>query len=110
MSTKPSALLTARLVAEVKAIDVEMANLTEERAKRVRLLAKHDTGKHLTPEGTFTVSENNVYDKDAILAALSPGQVKRCSVLRLDNPTVKRLYPDAYAGAKVNKGHKVSVA
>jgi len=59
--------------------------------------------------GSFVVSENNTYDETVMRETLSPGQVRRCSVSRLDKATVKRLYPDVYAAAKRTLGRKVTI-
>lgn len=102
----------ANLVAEVKAIDKEIARLTAEKRIRTEALAAsvgNTPGKRVTESGTFTVAESNTYSEDAMRAALSPGQVRRVSKSVLDKPTVKRLYPEVYAAAKVPNGVKVTI-
>lgn len=72
--------------------------------------AMNTPGKHIVGTvGSYTVSENNTYDEMTIRAQLSPGQVKRCTVPKLDKAVVKRLYPAVYDAAKKNNGVKVSI-
>lgn len=101
-----------KVLAEVKALDVAIAKLQAERATRTTMLANmvgNQPGKVSLDEGHFTVSENNVYSEDTMRANLLPGQVRRCTVPKLDKATVKRLYPAVYAQAKENRGVKVSI-
>lgn len=100
-----------KTLAEVKAIDAEIATLQAERKTRIDALARMAgaTGKVVLDTGSFTVSENNTYDEAAMRAALLPGQVRRCTVPRLDKAAVKRLYPSVYAAAKRQNGVKVSI-
>jgi hypothetical protein len=103
---------THTILAEANAIKAEIARLQDELSKRTAMLAAavgNSTGKHVTENGSFTVSENNTYDEAAMRALLLPGQAQRCSVSRLDKATVKRLYPDVYSRAKRNNGVKVSL-
>jgi hypothetical protein len=100
------------VLAEANALKAEIDRLTAEYRARTALLATlvgNATGKHSTESGSFTVSENNTYDEAAMREALSPGQVRRCSVARLDKAAVKRLYPAVYAAAKRENGVKVSL-
>src|SRR5690606_11421240 len=95
-----------KVLAEVKAIDAEIARLQAERATRVTILAKEANekpGKVTLENGSFTVRENNTYDEKVMRDNLLPGQVRRCTVPKLDKATVKRLYPNVYAMAKMNK-------
>lgn len=110
MSRPLSAAAADASVEMVKHFDAKIAELQAERAKHIERLKRLAPGKHTFPHGTVTVSENNVYDTDAIVAALSPGQVKRCTKAVVDKAVVKRLYPEAYNGAKENRGYKVSVS
>lgn len=99
-------------LAEVKAIDAEIARLQAERAARVEILAKEAgerPGKVTLDNGSFTVRENNTYDEKVMRENLLPGQVRRCTVPKLDKATVKRLYPEVYAMAKVNRGVSVAI-
>ena len=101
-----------KVLAEVKALDVEIARLQAERANRTAILAAeagHNPGKVTLDTGTYTVRENNTYDEDTMRANLLPGQVKRCTVPKLDKAAVKRLYPGVYAQAKQNKGVSVTI-
>lgn len=101
-----------KVLAEVKALDVEIARLQAERATRVAVLAAeadHQPGKVNLDAGSFTVRENNTYDEAVMRENLLPGQVKRCTVPRLDKATVKRLYPAVYAAAKRNNGVSVTI-
>ena|SRR6478735_4043851 len=70
-------------------------------------------GKHTVSDGdatvSFTVSENNRYDQDAMVAALKPGQLSRVQVRKVDNALVKGLYPDVHKAAKVFGGYKVTL-
>jgi hypothetical protein len=101
--------------AEIKALDAAMESLaTERKAKVARLVTlnggESNTGKVTLPDGSFTVSENNTYPDEAIRAALTEGQAKRCEKRVLDKAKVKALYPNVYAAAKVQNGVKVTVA
>ncbi len=101
-----------KVLAEVKALDKEIARLQAERSIRVDTLAAeagHNPGKVTLDTGSFTVRENNTYNEDDMRAALLPGQVKRCTVPKLDKATVKRLYPAVYAAAKRQNGVSVSI-
>lgn len=100
------------LLAEARALKAEIARLEGELKTRTDALAEsvgNATGKVVTPEGTFTVRENNTYDEAAMRDALLPGQVRRCTVPKLDKATVKRLYPDVYAKAKRQNGVSVTI-
>lgn len=102
----------ASVVAEANALKLEIARLNGELAERNAYLAKavgEVTGRHLTEAGSFTVSENNTYSEDAMRANMLPGQVKRCSVSKLDKAAVKRLYPEVYSAAKQPHGVKVTL-
>lgn len=95
-----------KLKAQIATLQAELSEQTAALAD----LVDNQTGQHIVPGvGSFTVSENNTYPTDVIKAQLSPGQVKRVSVLKVDNAVVKRLYPEAYAAAKQTNGVKVSV-
>lgn len=101
-----------KVLAEVKAIDAEIARLQADRAARVAILAKEakeQPGKVTLDAGSFTVRENNTYDEKVMRENLLPGQVKRCTVPKLDKATVKRLYPSVYAMAKKNNGVSVTI-
>lgn len=101
-----------KVLAEVKALDVEIARLQAERATRVAILAaeaNHKPGKVDLDAGSFTVRENNTYDEKVMRENLLPGQVKRCTVPKLDKATVKRLYPNVYAMAQRKNGVSVSI-
>lgn len=101
-----------KVLAEVKALDSEIARLQAERATRVALLAAEagqKPGKVTLDAGSFTVRENNSYSEDDMKAALSPGQIRRCSVSRLDKQAVKRLYPHVYNAAKKQNGVSVTI-
>lgn len=101
-----------KVLAEARAIKAEIARLEAELATRTAMLAAEagqNPGKHDLPSGSFTVRENNTYSEDAMRDALLPGQVKRCSVTRLDKATVKRLYPEVYAAAKQPRGVSVTI-
>ena len=103
---------TDTLLAEARAIKAEIARLERELKVRTEALAsavRNVPGKHDTDEGSFTVRENNTYSEDAMREALLPGQVKRCSVLRLDKAAVKRLYPNVYEAAKRPNGVSVTI-
>lgn len=105
-------LFATNLVAEIKAIDLEMEKLKAERDRRVNALigtAKEASGKFVVDSGSFTVSENNTYDDAAILAALKPGQIRLVQKKVVDKAKVKALYPAVYARAKVRKGFKVTI-
>lgn len=100
------------LLAEVKAIDTEIAKLQAHRAAKVASLAasvRNMPGKVILDTGSFTVSENNTYDEAVMRENMLPGQVRRCTVPKLDKATVKRLYPAVYAKAQKKNGVKVSV-
>ena len=103
---------TDTLLAEARAIKAEIARLEKELKVRTDALASavgYTPGKHETDEGPFTVRENNTYDEDAMREALLPGQVRRCTVPRLDKATVKRLYPKVYEAAKRPNGFAVTI-
>lgn len=99
-------------VSAVKSLDAEIARLQAQRSQYVAniLAATRGTGKVPVGITSITVSENNVYSEDAMREALLPGQVRRCSVLKLDKATVKRLYPAVYEAARENRGRKVTIA
>lgn len=101
-----------KVLAEVKALDVEIARLQSERANRVAILAAeadNTPGKVNLDAGSFTVRENNTYDENVMRENLLPGQVKRCTVPKLDKATVKRLYPAVYAMAQKKNGVSVTI-
>lgn len=101
-----------KVLAEVKALDSEIARLQSERANRVAILAAeagHNPGKVSLDNGSFTVRENNTYDENVMRENMLPGQVKRCTVPKLDKATVKRLYPNIYAMAKKANGVSVTI-
>lgn len=101
-----------KVLAEVKALDVEIARLQAERATRVAILAAeagHQPGKVSLDAGHFTVRENNTYDEAVMRENLLPGQVRRCTVPKLDKATVKRLYPAVYAAAQRKNGVSVTI-
>jgi len=103
---------TDTLLAEARAIKAEIARLEKELKVRTEALAsavRNVPGKHETDEGSFTVRENNTYSEDAMRAALLPGQVRRCTVPKLDKAAVKRLYPSVYAAAKRQNGVSVTI-
>lgn len=84
----------------------ELDFLTGKLAERVDFA----TGQHVVSGvGSFTVSENNTYPEEAIKAQLSPGQVKRVSVLKVSNSVVAKLYPAVYEAAKKRNGYKVAL-
>ena len=101
------ARIAADDMAEAKArYDAHIAALVE--------MVGSETGTHTvsfidSTDGKFVVSENNTYDKDVMLGALLPGQVRRCSKTVLDSAMVKAAYPQVYAQAKQSKGVKVSL-
>jgi hypothetical protein len=98
-------------VAAARILDRQIAKLQAERKAHLSIVEPLvETGRH-TVEGQdpFTVSENNVYDEAVIRASLKPGQLRRVSILKVDKPSVKRLYPDAYNGAKDNRGVKFTL-
>ena len=92
------------ILAEARAIQAEIVRLQAELKVRTTALAASvgdAPGKHTTSNGTFTVSENNTYDEEAMRAALLPGQVRRCSKMRLDKAMVKQ---EAWAAAINSSG------
>lgn len=94
-----------RLKAQIDALTVEFKTHTA-------ILATAGSGKHQTDHGTFLVSENNTYDEDQIVQALSKGQFMKVSERKLSKPLVKILYPKIYEAAKVRsttQPFKVSV-
>jgi hypothetical protein len=90
----------------IEALDSETRVLTAELARR-----KGEVSGTYTVDGvgTFTISENNTYPEEAIVAALTPGQVKRCEVRKVSNALVKANYPAVYAAARKANGFKVAV-
>ena len=103
---------TDTLLAEARAIKAEIARLEKELKVRTDALASavgYTPGKHETDEGPFTVRENNTYDEDVMRANLLPGQVRRCTVPKLDKAAVKRLYPNVYAMAQKKNGVSVTI-
>lgn len=104
---------TQTLLAEANAIKAEIARLEGELKVRTVALAAsvgNTPGKVETETGSFTVRENNTYDEKVMRENLLPGQIRRCTVPKLDKATVKRLYPEVYAKAKVSKGVSVTLA
>lgn len=106
---------TALAVRNIKKIDRRIAALTAERegfAQALRDLGPSmGTGKHVTPNGSFTISENNTYPVGSMEAVLLPGQRNLCFKPRaLDPAKVKALFPAVYASAKVHHGFKVTVS
>ena len=99
-------------VEAISDIDSQIAVLQASRSGWVEVLIGSTEGTGaITIDGTkVTFSENNVYSEDIMREGLLPGQVRRCSVLKLDKATVKRLYPSVYETAKENRGRKVSVS
>ena len=89
-----------------------IADLNAEQAADLAVLAclPPQTGKvEVEGLGSFTVSENNTYDETTMREALSPGQVRRCSVAKFDKGAAKRLYPDVYLASKRALGRKVTL-
>lgn len=104
--------VVATNITNVRLLDQQIAILKAQRDAHISLITPliTETGRQ-TVEGQdpFTVSENNVYDEAVILASLKPGQVRRVSVSKVDKPTVKRLYPAVYNGAKETRGLKFTI-
>lgn len=103
---------TDTMLAEARAIKAEIARLEGELKVRTDALASavgNTPGKHTTDEGSFTVRENNTYSEDDMRANLLPGQVRRCTVPKLDKATVKRLYPAVYSAAQRKNGVSVTI-
>lgn len=103
---------TDTLLAEARAIKAEIARLEGELKVRTEALAaavRNAPGKHVTDEGSFTVRENNTYDEAVMRENLLPGQVRRCTVPKLDKAAVKRLYPAVYAKAQRKNGVSVTI-
>lgn len=73
------------------------------------ILARAGSGKHTTDHGSFQVSENNAYDDETIINALTRGQFMKCSQRKLVKALVKVHYPNIYEAAKQRRGFKVSV-
>lgn len=102
----------ASVHAEALALKAEIARLEGELKTRTAILAGiagHTPGRHSTETGSFTIRENNTYSEDDMRDALLPGQVRRCSVMRLDKAAVKRLYPAVYAAAQRKNGVSVTL-
>lgn len=105
-------LFEATLVAEVKAIDATIASLQEKRKHRIAALlgcANETTGKRVTAEGSYTISENNTYSESAMVAALRPGQMRLVQKKVIDRSKVKALYPKVYEESKKRNGFKVTI-
>lgn len=104
--------MVAKNLTSVRILDAEIAILKAQREAHINIITPliTETGRQ-TVEGQkpFTVSENNTYDEAVILASLKPGQVRRVSILKVDKPTVKRLYLPVYNSAKVNHGLKFTI-
>lgn len=115
VSLKKSSAVLVDTVAEAKAVKASMALLQVQldrlNAQIVTLNGGVDIlGKvTLTNGDAFTISEVNTYNKDAMTAALKPGQVRLCQKTELDSAKVKALFPEVYKAAKVNKGVKVTL-
>lgn len=106
LSTEQILTNALRIKKELAYKKAELDLLTAKLAER----ALNTPGKHVVGTvGSYTVSENNTYDQTVITANLSPGQIRRCTVPKLDNSVVAKLYPQAYAAAKKNNGVKVSI-
>lgn len=103
---------THTLLAEANAIKAEIARLERELRIRTEALAAsvgNAPGKVTTESGSFTVRENNTYDEAVMRENLLPGQVRRCTVPKLDKAAVKRLYPAVYEKAKRQNGVSVTL-
>lgn len=103
---------TADLYLRAREVKMQIAVLEAELANLTAVLASTppEVGKvEVEGIGSYVVSENNTYDETTIRESLTPGQVKRCSVAKLDKAVVKRLYPDVYAAAKRTIGRKVTI-
>lgn len=107
--------IASRLYTEAQMLRAERERIDREYRTRTTALAAmvgDQSGQHTVVSGdtigTFTVSENNTYDADQMVATLKPGQVRRCSKWVLDKSVVKRLYPAVYAAAKRPNGVKVT--
>lgn len=95
-----------RIKAEMDYKKAELDTVTADLARRVG----NESGTYrVEGVGSYTISENNTYPEEAIVAALTPGQVKRCEVRKVSNALVKANYPAVYAAAKKANGFKVAV-
>lgn len=77
--------------------------------KHKETLATLGSGKHETEYGFFTVSENNVYPKEAICEGLTALQINACMEPRFSNERARVLFPKAYAAAQQKRGWKVAL-
>lgn len=91
----------------IVAADLAIASAKEQRSKAVEAIASvFGPGKHIVEGyGEVTISPNNTYDSDVILAALTPGQfTQRASKRVLDKDKVKNFYPAVYAASQRQNG------
>lgn len=98
--------------AEALSLKAQIDALTEEYRAQAAILVTAGSGKHMTDHGSFTVSENNTYDEEVIMANLTKGQFMKVSERKLVKPLVKILYPKVYEAAKKRSEtcpYKVSV-
>lgn len=98
---------------DARAIKRSIAALESELATHLAYLAAYAAQEvgtvRLDGGDKYVVREANTYDEGVMRAQLKPGQVARCSVTKLDKPTVKRLYRDVYDAAKKNNGLSVII-
>lgn len=91
----------------IVAADAAIAAAREQRARAVEAIASvFGPGKHIVEGyGEVTISPNNTYDSEVILAALTPGQfTQRASKRVLDKDKVRNFYPAIYDAAKRQNG------
>lgn len=107
-------LTEAALAMNIKAIvdaDAAIAEAKVKREQAVDALTKtHGNGKHTVPGfGSVTLSANNVYSEDAMVAALTPYQFQRQASKRvLDRAKVKANFPAVYEAAREQRGVRAS--
>lgn len=86
--------------AEALRLKAQIDALNEEYRTHTAILVTAGSGKHITDHGSFTVSENNTYSDEEIMANLTKSQFMKVSERKLSKPLVKILYPKVYEAAK----------
>lgn len=110
MTTFASNTITAATLSEAQHIKSQIDALQARLDVLNEGLAAAGSGKHTVEGvGSFTVSENNVYPKDAISALLRKGQFMRVSKRVIDPALVRQHYPAVYESVKDTRGMRVAL-
>lgn len=109
-TTAAPTVVNSSLALQIRDIDTAIADLQEQRKVLSDSLAyRLPIGKTMLDGKPVTVSSVNVYDGEAFMALLKPGQLQRVTSRVLDRAKAKAAYPSLWESVKHTKGRKVTV-